>query len=72
MAYRVNTRFKDGTRENFLSDVIAEPSPRHGDTIFVSRHGRDVPVLVIAVWTPLSRPPSHAPGTLVMVEAREI
>jgi hypothetical protein len=72
MAYRVNTKFKDGIRENFLSDVIAEPSPHYGDTIFVSRHGQDVPVLVTAVWTPSSRPQGSVLGALVMVEAREI
>ena len=69
MAYRVNATFKDGLKDGFLSDVIADPAPHYGDTIFVSRHGRDVSVRVTAVWTPAAKPRG---GALVMVEAQEI
>jgi hypothetical protein len=72
MAYRVTTQFKDGSTNGFLLDVVAAPAPRYGDTIFVSRHGQDVPVRVIAVWTPSADPHSRDAGALVMVEAREI
>ena len=70
MAYRVKTHFKDGSTNGPLSDVVAASSPRYGDTIFVSRHGQDVPVRVTAVWTP--SPTSQGQKGLVMVEAREI
>ena len=72
MAYRVNTQFKDGSGNGLLSDVVAAPPPRCGDTIFVSRQGREVSVQVTAVWTPSSRSPSRDTNALVMVEAREI
>jgi hypothetical protein len=72
MAYRVNAQFKDGSGDGFLSDVIAAPAPRHGDTIFVSRRGQDVPARVTAVWTPSSKAQGRDAGTLVMVEASEI
>ena len=72
MAYRVNTRFKDGSNSGFLADVVAAPPPRCGDTIAVSRHGQEVPVRVTAVWKPSQRPPSRNVDGLVMVEAREI
>lgn len=72
MAYRVNAQFKDGPTDGSLTDVVAAPTPRCGDTISVSRHGHDVPVRVTAVWTPSSRVPGGGKDTLVMVEAREI
>jgi hypothetical protein len=72
MAYRVNTQFKDGSTNGFLLDVVAAPAPQYGDTIFVSRHGQDVPVRVIAVWTPSADSHVRDAGALIMVEAREI
>jgi hypothetical protein len=72
MAYRVNTQFKDGSKSGLLTDVVAAPPPRCGDTIFVSQQGRDVSVRVTAVWTPSAKFQSRTTDELIMVEAREI
>ena len=69
MAYRVNAQFRDGSTNSALADVIDAPPPRRGDTIAVARHGRSVPMRVIATWTPSSKLRSDG---LTMVEAQEI
>ena len=72
MAYRVNALFKDGTTNGAMTDVIAAPPPRCGETIRVNRGEREVPMKVTAVWTPSAKlPGKHADG-LVMVEASEV
>jgi hypothetical protein len=55
-----------------MTDIVAEPAPHCGDTISVSRHGHDVAVKVIAVWTPSSKTAGRDGSGLVMVEACEI
>ena len=72
MAYRVNAQFKDGSTNGALADVVAATPPRPGDIVSVGRHGEHVPLQVIAVWTPSSRPPFRHTEGLVTVEAREI
>ncbi len=72
MAYRVNAKFKDGSTNGPMTDIVAEPAPHCGDTISVSRHGHDVAVKVIAVWTPSSKTAGRDGSGLVMVEACEI
>jgi hypothetical protein len=72
MAYRVNTQFKDGTTKGALADVIAAAPPHCGETISVSRLGRDILARVTAVWTPSARPPNQNAEGLIMVEALEI
>ena len=69
MAYRVNARFRDGSTNNALADVVDAPLPRLGDTIAIAWHGRFIPMRVIATWTPSSK--LRGDG-LTMVEAREI
>jgi hypothetical protein len=69
MAYRVNAQFKDGSTNSAPVDVADAPLPRRGDTVAIAKHGRPVPMRVIAIWTPSSK--LRGDG-LVMVEAREI
>jgi hypothetical protein len=69
MAYRVNAQFRDGSTNHALADVVGAPLPRPGDTIAIARHGRSVPMRVIATWTPSSKLQGDG---LVMVEVREI
>jgi hypothetical protein len=70
MAYRVNARFTDGFVEGWLSDVIAAPVPRCGETISVNRYGRDIAMCVTAVWTPSAKVSKGGPE-IIMVEAVE-
>jgi hypothetical protein len=70
MAYRIKTKFKDGTTTEAFADIVASPTPRRGDTLSVSRHGQEVPVEVTAVWPPASK--VAAVGGVAMVEAREL
>jgi hypothetical protein len=70
MAYRVNARFKDGSTNGPLADIVAATPPRYGETISVSKQGQAVSVLVTAVWTPSLKSPS-GPEPLIVVEARE-
>jgi hypothetical protein len=73
MAYRVNARFVDGFLDGWLSDVVAAQAPRCGETISVSRYGRDVSLCVTAVWTPkLDLNLDKGATPVVMVEAREV
>jgi len=72
MAYRVNVQFKDGSTNGLLSDVVAAPPPRRGDTISVAKRGQPVSVRVTAIWTPSAKLPGPKLDGLVMVEAREI
>lgn len=69
MAYRVQAQFRDGSASAVPADVIAASSPRCGDVIYVSRHGHDVPVRVIAVRKPV--PLEDGRDVVVTVEARE-
>lgn len=69
MAYRVNAQFRDGSSNNALAEVVDAPLPRRGDTIAVARHGRAVPMRVIATWTPSAK--LRGDGVM-MVEAQEI
>jgi len=71
LAYRINARFKDDWSDGLLTDVISAQTPKCGETILVSRHGREVPVRVTAVWTPSSKLPSKNANGLIMVEASE-
>jgi hypothetical protein len=71
MAYRVNARFTDGFLNGWLSDVVAAPVPRCGETISVNRYGRDVAMCVTAVWTPSAKVSKAGPD-VVMVEATEM
>jgi hypothetical protein len=74
MAYRVNAKFKDGSTNGPLADIVAEQPPHAGDTISVSKQGEPVLVLVTAVWTPWQKSRSHAgpvADPLIVVEARE-
>lgn len=70
MAYRVHAQFADSFYNGWLSDIIADPAPGRGDVISVNRFGRDIPLLVTAVWTPSPKTPRMAGVT--MIEAREI
>ena len=72
MAYRVNARFVDGFSDGWLSDVVAALPPRRGETISVSRYGRDVALCVTAVWTPSDKLRRKDASTVVMVEAFEV
>ena len=72
MAYRVNAKFRDGTTSGPFADVIAAEPPHHGDTIRINRRGRDVAMIVTAVWTPAVKPAGPAADALIMVEAREV
>lgn len=70
MAYRVNARFKDGSTNGPLADIVADEPPHYGETISISKHGHVVSVLVTAVWTPCVKSPSGSPP-LIVVEAHE-
>jgi hypothetical protein len=72
MAYRVNAQFTDGFLNGWLSDVVAAPAPKCGETISVSRYGRDIPLCVTAVWTPSAQLQKPGAEAVVMVEAREV
>ena len=72
MAYRVNAQFTDGFLNGWLSDVVAVPAPKCGETISVNRHGRDIPLCVTAVWTPSVKLQKPGLEVVVMVEAREV
>jgi hypothetical protein len=72
MAYRVNAHFTDGFLNGWLSDVVAAPAPNCGETISVSRYGRDIPLCVTAVWTPSVKLQKPGAEAVVMVEAREV
>ena len=72
MAYRVNARFKDGSTNGPLADVVAAPPPPYGGTILITRNGRPVPFLVTAIWTPARKAQGPWTEGLVMIEAREI
>jgi hypothetical protein len=72
MAYRVKAQFTDGFLKGWLSDVVAAPAPKRGETISVSRYGRDIPLRVVAVWTPSVKLQKRGLETVVMVEAREV
>jgi hypothetical protein len=72
MAYRINAKFTDGFSNGWLSDIVAAQAPRCGETISVSRFGRDVALFVTAVWTPSAKLASKDLTTVVMVEASEI
>lgn len=72
MAYRINAQFTDGFLNGWLSDIVTAPAPRCGETIPVSRHGRDVALCVTAVWTPSAKLQGKDAAVVVMVEAREV
>jgi hypothetical protein len=72
MAYRVNAHFTDGFLNGWLSDIIAAPVPRCGETISVNRYGRDIAMCVTAVWTPSARLHKGSDPNVVMVEATEM
>ncbi len=72
MAYRVNAHFADGFINGWLSDIVAAAPPCCGETISVSRYGRDVALCVTAVWTPADRLQHKNAPAVVMVEAREV
>jgi hypothetical protein len=72
MAYRINARFTDGFLSGWLSDIVAAPAPRCGETISVSRYGRDVAMCVTAIWTPSAELRGKETTVVVMVEAREV
>jgi hypothetical protein len=72
MAYRINAQFTDGFLNGWLSDIVAAPAPRCGETISVSRFGRDVAMCVTAVWTPSKKFRGKDTAVVVMVEACEV
>jgi len=72
MAYRINAKFKDGTTSEPFSDIVAAEPPHYGDKICISRQGRDVAMVVTAIWTPAVNPARPAANTLIVVEEREI
>jgi len=72
VAYRINAKFKDGTTNGPLTDIVAAEPPHYGDTICVNRRGHDVTMLVTAIWTPMSNSASQVAGALIMVEAHEV
>jgi hypothetical protein len=63
MAYRVNARFKDGSTNGPLADIVAAKPPRYGETISLSKRGH-------AIWTPCLKQPSSS-EPLIVVEACE-
>jgi hypothetical protein len=72
MAYRVNAKFKDGSTNGPLADIVAAQPPHTGETISVSKQGEPVLVLVTAVWTPwLKSRSGPITDPLIVVEARE-
>jgi len=72
MAYRINAKFKNGTAGGPLTDIVAAEPPRYGDTIYMSRQGHDVAMLVTAIWTPMVNCARPVAGGLIVIEAREI
>jgi hypothetical protein len=72
MAFRINSKFKDGTTSGPLTDIVAAEPPHYGDTIRVTRQGHDVTMLVTAIWTPKLNSAHPVAEALIMVEAREV
>ena len=72
MAYRVNAQFTDNVVDGWLSDVVAAPAPRCGETISICHHGRDVGLYVAAVWRSAPRLQKRDQDGIVMVEAVEV
>ncbi len=66
MTYRLNVQLRDGS--NPAAEIVDAALPQRGQTIVVAIRGRQVPALVIAIWTPSSK--TRGDG-LIMVEARE-
>jgi hypothetical protein len=72
MAYRLNAHFKDCPPNSTPADIIAAETPKYGEMLVVSNHGRDVTVRVTAIWTPWSETKHWIGDGLVVVEAKEI
>lgn len=72
MAYRINTKFKDGSVNGLLATEIDRPPPRYGDTISVERYGQEVSARIFAVWTPAPKSPGSVLDASIVFEAHEI
>jgi hypothetical protein len=71
MTYRINLHLKGANNGSMLEPVDA-PTPGCGETIAVTKNGREIHAKVSAVWTPA---PHLQPGgnvPLQVVEAMEV